>query len=409
MIKEGKSINLSLHFLEQVIISLREQMKKEQVGNRRRIKKTLSTPANGFTSPRAGTNGSVASAHHIPYRNSLLTTVLRDSLGGNCKSCFLLTISMDCEYFEESISTLRYFTLLPPLTGLRFGQRCGEIQVKVQANLEIDMKSQLAEANTKISELEHRLHVSELENTRLAHMLQEKEEIINHLSLEELRSLTDEEKEANERLVISLNEDIKGLESHDMEGIEEIISQQVKGYRKPILVDVICRLSSMLSLLQREVCRANAETKSNHARKMFHLSRSFSMDSKFDDFDPVPVDSGDHNQVIAPARQNSFGIGLPLSPSNENTHDIESPRAESTYESPHQTPRSPFRLQKEPSVRHGVSRKLKPLLEGTTIISHGMFGVKYKTLSLSSDGKSISWKELSKDEGKTFLLADCER
>ena len=110
MIKEGKSINLSLHFLEQVIISLREQMKRQQTteNTRRKFKRSQSTPLTaGFRSSSLLPNGTMAT-HHIPYRNSLLTTVLRDSLGGNCKSCFLLTISLDSEYFEESISTLRF-------------------------------------------------------------------------------------------------------------------------------------------------------------------------------------------------------------------------------------------------------------------------------------------------------------
>ena len=114
MIKEGKQINLSLHFLEQVIISLRGQHKKQN--SNKKIQRANSTPPpfslfNGKYSipgiPGNGTNSPSSSSYHIPYRNSLLTNILRDSLGGNCKSCFLLTISMDSEYFEETISTMR--------------------------------------------------------------------------------------------------------------------------------------------------------------------------------------------------------------------------------------------------------------------------------------------------------------
>jgi hypothetical protein len=32
---------------------------------------------------------------HIPYRNSMMTAVLRDSLGGNCKTTMIATLSAD--------------------------------------------------------------------------------------------------------------------------------------------------------------------------------------------------------------------------------------------------------------------------------------------------------------------------
>lgn len=52
-LKEAKYINSSLFFLEMVIVALHEKNKRANV--------------------------------HIPYRNSMMTSVLRDSLGGNCK------------------------------------------------------------------------------------------------------------------------------------------------------------------------------------------------------------------------------------------------------------------------------------------------------------------------------------
>ena len=62
MIKEAKSINLSLHYLEQVIITLRDQ-----------VITTSTTSSNASK----GNNKST----YIPYRNSMLTNMLRDSLG----------------------------------------------------------------------------------------------------------------------------------------------------------------------------------------------------------------------------------------------------------------------------------------------------------------------------------------
>ena len=63
MLEEAKIINLSLTYLEQVIIALHEKIKNKK--------------------------------KHIPYRNSLMTTILRDSLGGNCKTVMIATLSSD--------------------------------------------------------------------------------------------------------------------------------------------------------------------------------------------------------------------------------------------------------------------------------------------------------------------------
>eukprot|EP00899_Mesostigma_viride_P019933 jgi/Mesvir1/27941/Mv20154-RA.2 len=45
---------------------------------------------------------------HIPYRDSKLTHLLQDSLGGNCKTAIIATISPSALSFEETCSTLRF-------------------------------------------------------------------------------------------------------------------------------------------------------------------------------------------------------------------------------------------------------------------------------------------------------------
>lgn len=45
---------------------------------------------------------------HIPYRESVLTWLLRESLGGNSKTFMLAAISPSADNFEETLSTLRY-------------------------------------------------------------------------------------------------------------------------------------------------------------------------------------------------------------------------------------------------------------------------------------------------------------
>ncbi|KAJ3132541.1 Kinesin-like protein kif9 [Physocladia obscura] len=73
--KEAMYINKSLTFLEQVIIALSDKRRD-----------------------------------HIPYRQSKLTNVLRDSLGGNCNTLMIANIWGVKEHIEETISTLRFAT-----------------------------------------------------------------------------------------------------------------------------------------------------------------------------------------------------------------------------------------------------------------------------------------------------------
>ena len=76
LLGEAKYINLSLHFLEQVIISLHE---------------------------RAGGHRT-----HVPYRNSMMTSILRDSLGGNCQTVMIGCIAVDAGSLGESMATCRF-------------------------------------------------------------------------------------------------------------------------------------------------------------------------------------------------------------------------------------------------------------------------------------------------------------
>ncbi|KDQ09272.1 hypothetical protein BOTBODRAFT_191177 [Botryobasidium botryosum FD-172 SS1] len=53
-------------------------------------------------------NGLVDNASHIPYRESKLTRLLQDSLGGRTKTCIIATVSPTRSNMEESLSTLDY-------------------------------------------------------------------------------------------------------------------------------------------------------------------------------------------------------------------------------------------------------------------------------------------------------------
>jgi len=79
MIKETGNINKSLFTLGKVISGLSDKKKK-----------TKDT--------------------HIPYRDSKLTMLLQDSLGGNAKALMIACISPSHMYVDETMSTLNYAT-----------------------------------------------------------------------------------------------------------------------------------------------------------------------------------------------------------------------------------------------------------------------------------------------------------
>uniref|UniRef100_A0A8C5AJB8 Kinesin-like protein KIF14 n=1 Tax=Gadus morhua TaxID=8049 RepID=A0A8C5AJB8_GADMO len=76
-LREGASINMSLLTLGKVISAL-----ADQVVNRKRV--------------------------FIPYRESVLTWLLKESLGGNSKTAMIATVSPAGSNVDESLSTLRY-------------------------------------------------------------------------------------------------------------------------------------------------------------------------------------------------------------------------------------------------------------------------------------------------------------
>jgi hypothetical protein len=125
-------------------------------------------------------SSSSSKSYFIPYRNSVLTSMLRDSLGGNCRSSFLLTISPCKLHFEETVATCR------------FGQRCGEVKVKVQANTEISLFDQLKDLQHKIKVQERRYLTLDEQRKQIERLLTAEQEL--RAIQTSIRALTPHEK-----------------------------------------------------------------------------------------------------------------------------------------------------------------------------------------------------------------------
>ncbi|CCX30040.1 Similar to Kinesin-like protein bimC; acc. no. P17120 [Pyronema omphalodes CBS 100304] len=97
-------------------------------------------------------NALVDKSSHIPYRESKLTRLLQDSLGGRTKTTIIATISPARINLEETMSTLDY------------ASRAKDIQNKPQVNQMLNKKTVIAEFVADIERLKSALHASRLKN-----------------------------------------------------------------------------------------------------------------------------------------------------------------------------------------------------------------------------------------------------
>ncbi|CAD8135464.1 unnamed protein product [Paramecium octaurelia] len=113
---------------------------------------------------------------HIPYRDSKITRLLEDSLGGNCKTTFMAMISPAIEAFNESLSTLK------------FANRAKNIRNTPMVNQDQDQGALLRKYQLEIQKLKQELDerskmpidsmVAELEKERQK-ALEDKQEVMS--------------------------------------------------------------------------------------------------------------------------------------------------------------------------------------------------------------------------------------
>ena len=112
-LKEATYINRSLTFLEQVVVALTERKGRAN--------------------------------DHVPYRQSKLTHILKDSIGGNCKTVMVANIWPEEQFLQETLSTLN------------FAQRMGGVVNVASVNIQLDINAQIRKMTKEIKELKQEL------------------------------------------------------------------------------------------------------------------------------------------------------------------------------------------------------------------------------------------------------------
>ncbi|XP_054900171.1 kinesin-like protein KIF13B isoform X3 [Poeciliopsis prolifica] len=132
-LKEGSNINKSLSTLGLVISALADH--------------------------GAGKNKS----KFVPYRDSVLTWLLKDSLGGNSRTAMVATVSPAADNYDETLSTLRYADRAKSIVNHAVVNEDPNARIIRELREEVDkLREQLTEAESmKAPELKERLEESE--------------------------------------------------------------------------------------------------------------------------------------------------------------------------------------------------------------------------------------------------------
>ncbi|XP_074592695.1 kinesin-like protein KIN-5A isoform X2 [Curcuma longa] len=174
-------------------------------------------------------NALVEHSGHIPYRDSKLTRLLRDSLGGKTKTCIIATVSPSIHCLEETLSTLDY------------AHRAKNIKNKPEVNQKMLKSAVIKDLYTEIDRLKQEVFAAREKNgiyiPKDRFLLEEAEkkamtEKIEHLELDldlkdkklvGLQELYNSQQLLNEELSENLKQTKKKLEEteHALFDIEE--------------------------------------------------------------------------------------------------------------------------------------------------------------------------------------------
>ena len=212
----------------------------------------------------------------IPYRDSKLTHILKESLGGNCKTSIIATISQLKSNFEETISTLKFaFDIKKVKNNIEKNEELSINDARIIKDKFLVLQNNYKMIFSKYEELNKELN-KEYNNKR--NILEEKEKLSKNIEKqnedinsmlkdilkkeEELKKLKEKNEEMKDKaekndIAIKLkNEEIKNLNGKNNKLIEEngkLKSEKINLNREnKELIEANGKLESEITKLQEE-------------------------------------------------------------------------------------------------------------------------------------------------------------
>eukprot|EP01040_Poterioochromonas_malhamensis_P019835 gene19835-23536_t len=186
---ETKNINSSLTALGDVLSALSKNATAQNHQAKVALRASVSRSFDGSVADKT-----VPSQYPIPYRNSKLTHLLKDSLGGNSKTVMITNIRKSNEYYQQTMISLMY------------ASRAKKVRNRTSINRNVIGDSMIHTVNTEIERLKKSLEdrSREFDRLRLVHMKDSKENMALKSRLEEMKAANESEKKMLEQQVSQL-------------------------------------------------------------------------------------------------------------------------------------------------------------------------------------------------------------
>jgi kinesin family protein 3/17 len=227
---ETKNINLSLHTFGKVVMTLTS-----------------------------------SGSSHIPYRDSKLTRILQDSLGGNCKTTMITTITPTASCYMESLNTLK------------FAKRAKHVKNNAIINKDVSQKALLSAYQEEIKKLREQLNkkgqvideeqLMELEKEKKTAQ-QEKDKVLSELARQ--KQLYKEAEEQRKQLLKQIeNMEKMFLHGGSNEGNEDVIQKAIEEEREKIFSEAEIEYKKKLAQLEEEKKRLADEKEQIEKQKEY--------------------------------------------------------------------------------------------------------------------------------------------
>jgi len=178
---------------------------------------------------------------NIPFRDSSLTKMLKESLGGNAKTCLICTLSKREEHIEESIQTLE------------FASRARAIKSKAKVNVvrsAEELEKIIKTLQAQVDKLKDKVKSKGLDPKKILQSFTGvKEEETEQENTDEIQLTTEQEGEPNEDNNIKLIQiqakidNLKEKHIRDMTELEELLENS----KNPENHELVLKLSEKLS------------------------------------------------------------------------------------------------------------------------------------------------------------------